>query len=194
MQNIQFSPDVSQRFFIISPPGLASSFPTDQNFSKGASFSNNFCSKELGRIELADSGLNFPSNLVISKIRKSRIALLDKMLGEFFPMGRNLPMWPVTIFFGKTRPFREISVSRKGRGQTGRGYYGNNLRSGLIRQLWTVEAAQLPNTLCCHVGLIFARQGWRYAPSGVVQGYPAEHSAWPGYVVLDDVLVTSSTY
>jgi len=63
-------------------------------------------------------------------------------------------------------------------------------RSGLIRQLWTVEAAQLPSTLCCHVGMLFARQGWRYAPAGVVQGY--QHSAW--YVVLDDVLVTSSIY
>jgi len=27
-------------FFILLPPGLASSFPADQNFSKGASFSN----------------------------------------------------------------------------------------------------------------------------------------------------------
>ena len=54
------------------------------------------------------------------------------------------------------------------------------LRSGLIRQLWTVEAAQLPSTLCCHVGMLFARQGWRYAPAGVVQGY--QYCAW--YVVV----------
>jgi len=59
MQNRQFSPEFSQQFSIIPLPGLASTFPTDRNFSEEASFPKNFGSKKLGRIELADSGLKF---------------------------------------------------------------------------------------------------------------------------------------
>ena len=56
---------------------------------------------------------------------------LYTMLGVFFRMGCNLPLWPTGKVIGKTCPFREILVKRKGRGQTGRGYYGKSLkRSG----------------------------------------------------------------
>ena len=41
-------------------------------------------------------------------------------------MGRNLPLWPTEKVIGKNCPFREIPVMRKGRGQTGRGYYGKS--------------------------------------------------------------------
>ena len=37
IQSMWFSGDFSRHYFIISPPGLASSFPAYQNFSKGAS-------------------------------------------------------------------------------------------------------------------------------------------------------------
>jgi len=49
------------------------------------------------------------------------------MLGGLFRMGCNLPMWPVGKIIGGTRPFREIPISRKGRGQTGRGHHGKSL-------------------------------------------------------------------
>ena len=43
IQAIWFAGNYFWFFFISSPPGLASSFPPYQNFSRGASFSNNFC-------------------------------------------------------------------------------------------------------------------------------------------------------
>jgi len=53
-------------------------------------------------------------------------------------MGRNLPLWPTRKVIGKTCPFREIPVMWKGRGQTGRGYYGkSHVKVG--RELYSVH-------------------------------------------------------
>jgi len=70
------------------------------------------------RLKFSSSCAWFPKN------GHQRSLYLYTMLGGFFRMGRNLPLWPTGKIIGKTCPFQEIPVTRKGRGQTRRGYYG----------------------------------------------------------------------
>jgi len=53
-------------------------------------------------------------------------------------MCRNLKLWPTGKVIRKTCPFREIPVRRKGRGQTGREYYGKLLEN-VGRKLYSLH-------------------------------------------------------
>ena len=72
-------------------------------------------------------------------------------------MGRNLPMWPIDLIIGKTRPFREISVSLKGRGQTRRGCYGQKIGK-VERKLQSLHQPYLlqHNALRCMIAKCYA--------------------------------------
>ena len=107
----------SSNFIIIPPPGLASIFLDDRNFSKGAYLSNNFGSTTYAKSSL-QSRLKFTSSRAwFPKNGNQGSLYLYTMLGGFFQMVRNLPLWPTGKIVGKTCPFRKIPVGRKGRGQ-----------------------------------------------------------------------------
>ena len=63
---------------------------------------------------------------------------LYTMLGVFFRMGCNLLLWPTGKVIGKNCPPGEILVMRKGRGQTGRGYY-RKLHVIVQRELYSLH-------------------------------------------------------
>ena len=86
-----------------------------------------------------NSRLKFSSSRAwFSKNRNQGSLYLYTMLGGFFPMGRNLPLWPTGKVIRKTCPFREIPVRRKGRGQTRRRYYGKNCSKKVGLKLYSL--------------------------------------------------------
>ena len=73
----------SNNFSIISPPGLASSFPHHWNFSKGASFSNNFGSKKHPKSSLQFEIFQF-ARLISEKIEIRDRFTCTQCSGAFF--------------------------------------------------------------------------------------------------------------
>jgi len=101
---------------MISPPSLASSFPPDRNFSKRASFSNNFSSRPqrwvTTRLEKA------PEHYVQVK-SDPRFSFFGNQARELENLSLDLQarfcMFVITDCIGKTCPFREIPVKRPDR-------------------------------------------------------------------------------